>query len=110
MGNKDKSAEAQGIQEMPQSSVVKAIVAGEAQDTGGVVGKRLLSFIERVERIEEEKAGLVDDIKDVMTEAKGVGFDTKIIRRIIRERKMDVESRREEAELMDLYKSAIGME
>jgi len=110
MGDNSKSAEAADIQDMPHSTVVKAIVAGEAQDTGGVVGKRLLSFIERVERLDEEKAGLGDDVKDVMAEAKGVGFDTKIIRRIIRERKMAVEKRREEAELMDLYKSAIGME
>lgn len=80
-----------------------------AKETGGVAGKRLLSFIERVERLEGEIGGLKDDVKDVYAEAKGVGFDTKTIRRIIKERKMSVEKRREEDELLELYKSAIGM-
>lgn len=82
----------------------------EGQDVGGVSGKRLKSFIERVERLEEEKSGLADDIKDLYAEAKGVGFEAKIIRRIVKLRKMDVEKRREEDELLELYKSAIGME
>lgn len=80
-----------------------------AKETGGVAGKRLLSFIERVERLEGEIGGLKDDVKDVYAEAKGVGFDTKTIRRIIKERKMSVEKRREEDELLELYKAAIGM-
>lgn len=83
--------------------------SGETQDAGGVAGKRLLSFIERVERLEGEIGGLKDDVKDVYAEAKGVGFDTKTIRRLIKERKMSVEKRREEDELLELYKSAIGM-
>lgn len=105
-----KTETAQDIIDAPHSSVVKAAVAGMADDVGGVAGKRLKSFIERVERLEEEKGGIADDIKDVYAEAKGVGFDPKIIRKVIRERKMDAEKRREEYELMDLYKSAIGME
>ena len=82
----------------------------ETQDVGGVAGKRLKAFIERVERLEEEKAALGDDIKEVYAEAKGVGFEVKIVRRIIKLRKMDIEKRREEDELLELYKSAIGME
>lgn len=105
-----KTETAQDIIDAPHSSVVKAAVAGMADDVGGVAGKRLKSFIERVERLEEEKAGTAEDIKEVYAEAKGVGFDPKIIRKVIRERKMDAEKRREEYELMDLYKSAIGME
>lgn len=105
-----KTETAQDIIDAPHSSVVKAAVAGMADDVGGVAGKRLKSFIERVERLEEEKAGTAEDIKGVYAEAKGVGFDPKIIRKVIRERKMDAEKRREEYELMDLYKSAIGME
>lgn len=81
----------------------------EEIDVAGVSGKRLKSFIERVERLEEEKAALSEDIKEVYAEAKGVGFDTKIIRKIISIRKMDPEKRREEEELLDLYKSAIGI-
>lgn len=82
----------------------------EAKDVGGVAGKRLKSFLERIERLEEEKAGLAEDIKDVYAEAKAVGFDTKTIRKLVRLRKMDTEKRREEDELLELYKAAIGLE
>ena len=83
---------------------------GEAGDVGGVSGKRLKSFIERIERLEEEKTALADDMKDVYGEAKATGFDTKTMRKIIRLRKLNIEKRREEEELLDLYKTAIGME
>lgn len=82
---------------------------GEARDVGGVAGQRLRSFIERVERLEEEKAALMEDLKEVYGEAKGVGFDVKTMRKIVSLRKMDAEKRRESDELLDLYKSAIGM-
>ncbi len=82
---------------------------GGEREVGGVAGKRLKSLIERVERLEEEKSGLADDIKEVYAEAKGTGFEPRIIRRLIKLRKMDVEKRREEDELMELYKAAIGM-
>lgn len=75
-----------------------------------VTGKRLKSFIERVERLEHEKSALADDIKDIYAEAKGTGFAVKIIRKIIVLRKMDIEKRREDDELLELYKSAIGMD
>lgn len=81
-----------------------------AKDIGGVAGKRLRAFIERVERLTEEKGGLGDDIKDVWAEAKGVGFDTKIMKRVLKLRKMETQKRREEEELLQLYLSAIGME
>ena len=81
----------------------------EAQDVGGVAGERLRSFIERIERLEEENAALMEDIKEVYSEAKGTGFDAKTIRKIISLRKMDHEKRRESEELLDLYKTAIGM-
>lgn len=81
-----------------------------ANDTGGVSGQRLKAFIERIERLEEEKAGLAEDIKDIMAEAKGTGFDTKTMRKVIRLRKMDKQKRQEEEELLELYKSAIGLE
>lgn len=81
----------------------------QGRDVGGVGGERLRSFIERIERLEEEKAALMEDIKEVYAEAKGVGFDVKTIRKVVALRKLDVEKRRESEELLDLYKSAIGM-
>ncbi len=71
---------------------------------------RLKSFIERIERLEEEKAALAEDIKEIYGEAKAVGYDTKTIRKIVRLRKTNVEKRREEEELLELYKAALGME
>ncbi|HRJ60036.1 MAG TPA: DUF2312 domain-containing protein [Azospirillaceae bacterium] len=79
-------------------------------DVGGIAADRLRSFIERVERLEEEKKGIQDDIKDIFAEAKGTGFDVKIIRQIIRLRKKAKEERQEEEELLELYKSALGMD
>ncbi len=81
-----------------------------ANDTGGVSGQRLKAFIERIERLEEEKGGLAEDIKDIYAESKAVGFDSKIIRKVIRLRKMDTEKRHEEEQMLELYKSAIGLE
>lgn len=78
-------------------------------DVGGIAGERLRSFIERIERLEEEKKGLQDDIKDIYAEAKGVGFDTKIMRQVIRLRKMEKDDRQEQEALLDLYKAALGM-
>jgi len=70
---------------------------------------KLRSFIERVERLEEEKKALADDIKDVYAEAKGTGFDTKIMRRIVKIRKQDRDKRLEEEAILDVYLNALGM-
>ena len=78
-------------------------------DVAGVAGDRLKSFIERIERLEEEKRALAEDIKEVYAEAKGTGFDTKIMRQLIKLRKMDKEEVDEEESLLDLYKRALGM-
>jgi uncharacterized protein (UPF0335 family) len=91
-------------------SAVEKVTDDETSDVGGVAGKRLKSFLDRVERLEEEKKGLADDIKDIYAEAKGVGFDVKTMRKILKLRKMEVEKRREEEELLELYKAAIGLE
>jgi len=80
------------------------------EQTGGISGERLRSFILRIEKLEEDKAAVGEDLKEVYAEAKGVGFDTKIIRQIIRLRKIEVDKRRENDELLELYKAAIGME
>jgi len=78
-------------------------------DVGGIAGDRLKSFIERIERLEEEKKTLQADIKEVYAEAKGTGFDTKIMRQLIRIRKMDKDDLDEQETLLDLYKRAVGM-
>lgn len=80
-----------------------------ANDIGGIAADRLRSFIERVERLEEEKKGIQDDIKEIFAEAKGTGFDVKILRQIVRRRKMDRQMRQEHDELIGLYESALGM-
>lgn len=78
-------------------------------DTGGVAGERLRSFIERIERLEEEKAALAEDIREVYSEAKGTGFDVKIMRQVIRLRKMDTSDRQEQEAVLDTYLAALGM-
>jgi uncharacterized protein (UPF0335 family) len=78
-------------------------------DVGGVAVERLRSFIERIERLEEEKRVLSGDIKEVYAEAKGTGFEPKIMRQIIKIRKMDKDEVDEEESLLDLYKRALGM-
>ena len=86
-----------------------APAGAETKDVGGVAGKRLKAIVERIERLEEEKKGLADDIKDIYGEAKATGFDAKTIRKIVSLRKMDTEKRREADELLELYKAAIGL-
>ena len=78
-------------------------------DVGGVAVERLKSFIERIERLEEEKRVLSGDIKEVNAEAKGAGFEPKIMRQVIKLRRMDKQEVDEEESLLDLYKRALGM-
>ncbi len=79
-------------------------------DVGGIAADRLRSFVERIERLEEEKKGIQDDIKDIYAEAKGTGFDTRVLRQVVRLRKKAKEERQEEEELLELYKMALGMD
>ena len=78
-------------------------------DAGGIAADRLKSFIERIERLEEEKAALAGDIREVYSEAKSTGFETKIMRQVVRLRKLEPQDREEQEQLLDLYKRAIGM-
>jgi uncharacterized protein (UPF0335 family) len=78
-------------------------------DAGGVSAGQLRSLVERIERLEEEKKGIADDIRDVYAEAKGSGFDTKVMRQVIRLRKKDATERQEEESIRDLYMHALGM-
>ena len=78
-------------------------------DVGGIAADRLKSFVERIERLEEEKKALANDIKEVFAEAKGTGFDVKIMRQVIRLRRMDKDDLSEQETLLDLYRRALGM-
>ena len=78
-------------------------------EVGGIAGEQLKSFIERIERLEEEKRTIAEDIKEVFAEAKGNGFDTKIMRQVIRLRRMDKDDLDEQEALIDVYKRALGM-
>ena len=74
-----------------------------------VSDEQLRLFIERIERLEEEKKGIADDIRDVYAEAKAVGYDVKIMRQIVRLRKMKPDDRRDMEMVLDTYKAALGL-
>ena len=78
-------------------------------DVGGIAGERLRSFIERIERLEEERRALSGDIKEVYAEAKGNGFDVKALRTIVRLRKQDANERAEQETILETYMQALGM-
>lgn len=77
---------------------------------GNVSAEQLRLFIERVERLEEEKKGISDDIRDVYSEMKSNGYDTKIVRQIVKLRRMETHDRQEMEALLDTYKSALGLD
>ena len=77
--------------------------------TSSIAAEKLKSFVERIERLEGEKTELAADIREVYSEAKGNGFDTKIMRQILKIRKMDKDDVDEQETLLDLYKQALGM-
>ncbi|WOI09028.1 DUF2312 domain-containing protein [Thalassospira lucentensis] len=78
-------------------------------EVGGIAADQLASYVERIERLEEEKANLMADIKEVYGEAKALGYDVKILRQIIRLRKMEEHERIEQEEILEVYKRALGM-
>lgn len=75
---------------------------------GSEAGKKVKAYVERVERLEEEKKALADDIKDVYAEAKAEGFDTKIMRKVVARRRMDKAQRDEQDALLELYEGVFG--
>ncbi|WP_295879159.1 DUF2312 domain-containing protein [uncultured Bartonella sp.] len=81
----------------------------EDQNTAVAATGQLRSFIERIERLEEEKKTISDDIKEVYSELKGNGFDSKAVREVIRLRKKEDHERQEEEAMIELYKDALGM-
>lgn len=82
---------------------------GVSEMADSVAQDQLRAFVERIERLEEEKKAIADDIKEVYAEAKGNGFDTKVMRQVIRIRKQDRSERLEQEAILDLYLAALGM-
>ncbi len=78
-------------------------------DIGGIAADRLRTFVERIERLEEEKAAITADIREVYAEAKGAGFNAKILRQIVRLRRLDQADRREEEAMLELYNRALDL-
>ncbi len=78
-------------------------------DIGAIAADRLRTFVERIERLEEEKAAITADIREVYAEAKGAGFNAKILRQIVRLRRLDQADRREQEALLELYKRALDL-
>ncbi len=76
---------------------------------GGVSAEQLKSYVERIERLEDEKAKVSEDVREVYSEAKGNGFDTKTLRQVVKLRKMDHDDRQEQEYMLDLYKKALGL-
>jgi len=92
---------------MPRKAKPDPPAAGD--NSGPIAADRLRSLVERIERLNEEKAALASDIKDIFAEAHSAGFDKKALRAIIKERAEDTDKRREREELMDIYRNALGM-
>lgn len=84
-------------------------MAGQGDNSGGLATERLKAFIERVERLTEEKDAMTADIREIFSEAKSTGFDVKIMRMIIKLRAMDENDRKEQAALLDMYKQALDL-
>ena len=83
--------------------------ASPDSDVGGIAADRLRSIVDRIERLEQERKALGDDIKDIYSEAKSAGFDVKVVRQIIRLRKQEPAEVEEQETLLDLYRRALGM-
>jgi uncharacterized protein (UPF0335 family) len=90
-------------------SAVGVVESTASSKAAGFAVDHLRTFIERVERLEEEKAALSEDLREVYSEAKGSGFDTKIMRQVVRLRKLDKADFQEREAVLDLYMSALGM-
>ncbi len=97
------------VAERPTGTHAHAKNEDSVTDVGGIAGDRLRTIIERIERLEEEKKAISSDIKDVYAEAKGAGFDVKIIRQLVSLRRKEPAEVEEQETLLDLYKRALGM-
>src|SRR3954453_23289444 len=92
-----------------RAAVHAITLAFEHMADGTVAADQLRLFIERIERLEEEKKGIADDIRDVYSEAKANGYDTRTMRMVVRLRKMETHTRQEQDALLETYRSALGL-
>ena len=88
---------------------IAAVQTSKEPETGGIAADRLRSLVDRIERLEEERKALGNDIKDIYSEAKSAGFDVKVLRQLIRMRKQEAAEIEEQETLLDLYRRALGM-
>jgi uncharacterized protein (UPF0335 family) len=95
-------------EECPMATATAA-VQDDQQTAHRFAKDQLKAFVERVEKLEEEKKAIADDIRDVYAEAKGNGFDTKALRSVVRLRKQDVNERKEQEAILETYMHALGM-
>ena len=84
-------------------------MTAEGHNSGGIAADRLRSLVDRIERLEEERKALGSDIRDIYAEAKSAGFEVKVLRQLIRERRQEAADVEEQATLLDVYKRALGM-
>lgn len=87
----------------------KDVTKKKTSNSGTVAANHLRSFVERIERLEEDKRAIQTDLKEVYSEAKGAGYDTKVLRKIVSERRQDAETVAEFESILDLYRHALGM-
>jgi uncharacterized protein (UPF0335 family) len=80
-----------------------------AESESNIAGEKLMSLIQRIERLEEDRTNIGADIREIYREAKGIGFEPKIIRQLVKMRKMEASDRQEEEALIESYMAAIGM-
>lgn len=106
-------ADADGNENWFWAVAVKLDSIGEEKENmakvGGVAASQLRSFVERIERLEDEKQALTNDIREIYSEAKGAGFDVKVLRQVVRLRKMDAHDRSQMEAVLDVYKRALDM-
>ncbi|MSP30357.1 MAG: DUF2312 domain-containing protein [Acetobacteraceae bacterium] len=88
---------------------IATVQKSDHPETGGIASDRLRSLVDRIERLEEERKALGNDIKDIYSEAKSAGFDVKVLRQLIRMRKQEAAEIEEQETLLDLYRRALGM-
>lgn len=95
--------------EEPDAAGVHPAQAAREADAFGIAAGRLRSIVERLERLEEERKALASDIRDIFAEAKAAGFDVKVVRQVIRDRKREPAELEEHEALLDLYRRALGL-
>lgn len=93
-----------------ETPAFEAVDLRKGSNRAGFAAQQLYSYVERLERLDEERQALVEDMKEVRSEAKGVGFDTKILGIVLRRRKMDAADRQEHDSMLELYEEAVRQE